>query len=441
MELDDVRDYIATNSGNHIVYIEYQYQQLGKDESWFNKVCALLNNNKLKIQREIFLKRIHGSSMSPYELEDLQAIEDLKGTIIEELFILKIFKLDIYTPLVKNRVYFIGVDVAGGYGEDNSAITIWDPYTMKTVAEFKSSNIGVKDLIKFLFILVRKYLPRSILAIERNHNGEAVLDHLRDTEIRGNIYFDDSKEPSSNIDEKLDAHGQVQNEAARRKFYGIWTGAKSRELMFGLLENFILEHKESFVGIHIINDLMKLVRTKSGKIEAQKGFHDDNIMSFLMCLYLYYYGNNLTRFGFTRGVVPGEEDRNKGMVYEDIYNALSDSERAALGMDDMSLADYQLNIKAQIENARSGLISHDELKEGLMEVPNNPTQPNKPQPQRQMQPMDPYQRRMLNEMMQAQRESETFNQKINFTNAYRNMDNEAEDYDPFDASLFAELNE
>jgi len=206
------------NSENNIVYIEYQYQQLGKDETWFNKVCALLNNNKLKIQREIFLRRMHGSSQSPYDPEDLDAIQDKKGTIKEELFINRIFKLDIYETLVKNRIYFIGVDVSNGYGLDNSAVTIFDPYALKVVAEFKSPHIGVKDLIKFLYILVRKYLPNSILAIERNANGEAVLDHLRDSEIRGNLYFDNSKE--INVDDKLDGQGFIRKEAARRQLYG-----------------------------------------------------------------------------------------------------------------------------------------------------------------------------------------------------------------------------
>lgn len=271
MSIDDVRDTIETNSGNGIVYIEYQYQQLGKDESWFREVCRVLNNNPLKIKREIFLKRIHGSETSPYAPEDLEAIAEKKGKIIEERFINKLFKLDIYTPIVKNKCYFVGVDVANGYGADNSAVTVWDPYTLKTVAEFKSANIGVKALIKFLYVLIKKHLPRSLLCIERNANGEAVLDHLRDTDIRGNIYFDNSKDiVGSNIDEKLDADGMLKREAARRRLYGVYTQGKSREVMFGLLEGHIAEHKDGFVGENIINDIMRLVRVR-GKIQAGPG--------------------------------------------------------------------------------------------------------------------------------------------------------------------------
>lgn len=271
MDVDDVKDAIESNSANGIVYIEYQYQQLGKDETWFRQVCRVLNNNPLKIKREVFLMRMHGSQNSPYAPEDLEAISEKEGTIIEEIFINKLFKLDVYTSLVREKCYFIGVDVANGYGADNSAVTVWDPYTLKTVAEFKSANIGVKALIKFLYVLVRKYLPRSILIVERNANGEAVLDHLRDTEIRGNLYFDSSKDlVGDNIDEKLDAEGMLKREAARRRLYGVYTQGKSREIMFSLLDGHIQEHKDGFVGHNIISDIMKLVRYHN-KIQAEAG--------------------------------------------------------------------------------------------------------------------------------------------------------------------------
>lgn len=438
MPIEDVKEYIATNSGNNIVYIEYQYQQLGKDEAWFNRVCSLLNNSKIKIQREIFLQRIHGSSNSPYDVEDLQAIQELKGTIKEEIYINKIFKLDVYEPLIKNKIYFIGVDVASGYGEDNSAVTVFDPYKLKAVAEFKSANIGVKDLIKFLYILVRKYLPSSILAIERNHNGEAVLEHLRDTEIRGNIYFDDTKDPAGNIDEKLDVEGFLKQEAARRKMYGIWTGTKSRELMFGLLENYIHEHKEAFVCENIISDIMKLVR-KNGKIQAEIGFHDDSIMSFLMCLYLYYYGNNLIRFGFTRGALPDAEEQNKGMDYGEILDALSENDRSYFGITEETIHDYSYYIpdmKSAIENARKGLISENEMKKELVSGNTDTTikGPN-------IQNLDPYSRKIFAEMQEATRESEAFNRGINFVNSYHSLDDEYDTSIDFDPNLFNELND
>ena len=440
-DIEDVKEYISVNSSNNIVYIEYQYQQLGKDEAWFNRVCALLNNSKLKIAREIFLRRLHGSSLSPYELEDLQAIQDLKGTIIEELYINRIFKLNIYEKLDKGTIYFVGVDVAGGYGADNSAITIWNPYTLKTVAEFKSAHIGVKALIQFLYVLVKKYLPRAILAIERNYNGEAVLDHLRDTDIRGNLYFDNSKS-ATNVDDKLDSKGFLVQEARNRQLYGIYTHAESRERMFGLLETFVKEHKESFVGEYIIDDLMKLVRTKQGKIAAQSGMHDDNIMSFLMCLYLYYFGNNLSRYGFIRGAVTDEE-RNKGMYYgeESVYDYLSDVDKQALGITEETIQNNidinNLDISSMIQNNR-GFISAKELRQALNEMDDDTnTQHQYINP---LTKADPYQMKLYMEMQQAQRESDAFNQRMNLGSSYRNMDYDDSDYGISD-DFFRELND
>lgn len=444
--IDEVRDYVDANSGNKILYIEYQYQQLGKDEAWFNRVCALVNNNKLKIQREIFLKRMHGSSLSPYDLEDLQAIQELKGNIVEEIFINKVFKLDVYTKLKKDKIYFVGVDVAGGYGSDNSAITVWDPYTLKTVAEFKSPYISVKSLIQFIYVLIKKYLPRSILAIERNYNGEAVLDHLRDTDILGNIYFDNTK-TAVKIDDKFNSKGFLEEEAQNRRFYGIYTKAESRERMFGLLETFVKEHKDSFVSANVIDDLMKLVRTRTGKIEAQTGFHDDSIMSFLMCLYLYYFGNNLSRYGFIRGVVD-EEELNQGMHYDAnaVYGYLNENEKAALGITDETISmenDYNnLDITKMIQdNANKGFISTQELHKALADMDASETPDNGPR-RNPLQQMDPYQLKVFNEMQQAQRESEAFNQRLNLGSSYRNMDDDYSEFnDGFDDGLFTELND
>jgi len=435
--IEDVKEYIEINSGNNIVYIEYSYTQLGKDDVWFNKVCSLLNNNPLKIKREIFLQRLRGSSQSPYEPEDLARIEELKGQIKEEIFINKLFKLDIYEPLRKDKCYFIGVDVANGYGEDNSAVTIFDPYTIQPAAEFMSANIGVKDLIKFLYVLVRKHLPRSILAIERNANGEAVLDHLRDTDIRGNIYFDNSKDMvGSNIDDKLDAQGMLVREAKRRKLYGIYTQGKSRELMFSLLEGHIKDYKDKFITNNIINDLMKLVRTKTGKIAAGPGFHDDSIMSYLMCLYLYYYGNNLHRFGFVRGQLPDEDNRNKGMTYDQMEDYLSENDKEFFkGVNFTSLDEINVidNVKQLIEDKR-GLVTHEELDMASGKKKTN----NIPQPRK----LDEYELKIRNEMAKAQRESDLFNRNIKFVSSSENMDLDMDEtLDDMPLDLFDELNE
>lgn len=434
MPIEDVKESISKNSSNDIVYIEYQYQQLGKDENWFNDVCKLLNNNPLKIKREIFLMRLHGSSESPFAPEDIEAISELRGKIKEQITINKLFILNLYESLEKNKCYFVGVDVSSGGGDDNSAVTIWDPYTKKTVGEFRSPYIGVKDLIKFLYILVRKYIPKCLLIIERNANGEAVLDHLRsDPWVSHNLYFDSSKDiVGDDVDDRLDAKGFLQSQAIRRKIYGVYTQKKSREKMFDILETHVREEKEGFVGHYVIDDINKLVR-KNNKIQAGAGFHDDSIMSYLLCLYVYYYGTNLHRFGFMRGADLEHIQQETVASYSEVLDAMSDNDREFF--QDVNPRSYdaimdKIDIKKKIEETR-GLITAGELQESIGRQNNYGEE--------MLSHMDQYEREIYFEMKRAEKESLAFNRAKGLRSSYENMNDDIDDYD-FDDNLFADLN-
>lgn len=350
--VDEVEDYISTNSGNGIIYIEYQYTQLGDDEEWFKKTCRTLLNNPVKIKREIFLQRMRGSSESPFDMEELEVLQEHKGTILEEIFINKFFKLDIYEPLSRELTYLVGVDASHGLGKDNSAVTIIHPRTLKTVAEFKSPYIGVTDYTKFLQVLIRRHIPNAILCIERNNVGEAIIDALRQTDVRNRIYFDDSKDLVG-IDDKLDSQGFLQRESAKRKMFGVYTQTKSREIMMTLLDTHMQEHKEKFVGLNVINDILSLVRNKRGKVEAAAGFHDDSVMSYLIALYVWYYGKNLSRFGFSKAQEVPEDERNNGLTYEDLVQELpSDVQQSFTNAGSLTQDDYSLKMRMEIEKAR-----------------------------------------------------------------------------------------
>ena len=202
--------------------------------------------------------------------------------------------------------------------------------------------------------------------------------------------------------------------------------------MFSLLDGYVKEHKESFVGANVIDDLMKLV-TKNGKIQAVQGQHDDSIMSFLMCLYVYYYGNNLSRYGFVRGHIPNEEERNTGMDYGEIVAELSDNDKAFFGIDNSSAYQQEMNIDiASMINEGRGLITREELHNEISNTGNKkiktPT-------------MDAYTSKIYNEMLKAQRESEAFNSRVGFSTGYRNIDESSDDTDYLmDLDIFDDLN-
>ena len=299
----EIRNYVKTNAPDSgIVYVEYNYKQLGEGDEWLNEMARLLFNDKIKIRREIHLHRIHGSNMSPFEAEDLQAISEMKKAPIREEIIMGVYKFDIYEELHPGKIYITGVDCSQGVGQDNNAMTVLDPDTLKPVAEFKSPYISLPDFKRLIIHIVTNYIPRTILAIERNMTGSAVIDDLLEhPQIRRNIYFEKVSDIHKLIDEHLDDKGFLARQAMKRKFNGVHTGPKSRELMMKILEMHVHEMKDTFVTKNVTGDLLNLVKNKRGKIEAASGRHDDSIMSYLIALYVYYHGKNLLHFGYVKG--------------------------------------------------------------------------------------------------------------------------------------------
>ena len=156
----------------------------------------------------------------PFSQEDLDIIKLHIKEPIRTIFFGKFrqYQFNIYEDLDLSYPPIIGVDVAGATFNDSSAITVIDSRTTRVCATLNCNCIPADDLAQVIYELVTKYMPNAILAIERNANGEAVLDHLRDSEIRGNLYFDNSKDLQ--VDDKLDGQGFIRQESARRRLYG-----------------------------------------------------------------------------------------------------------------------------------------------------------------------------------------------------------------------------
>ena len=324
------KEIIAANSENGICYIEYSYTQLGLDENWFKKLCKLVNGDPTAIKRELLLQRIRGSKDSPFSEEDLMAIQEIKPNIIEEHYIMDLYQLNVYKKLNPKYPYIVGVDVATGTNNDSTAVSVVNPYTLQIDAEFRSPIMGYPDLKRFLYQLVKKYIPNALLCIEKNHGGDSVIQDLRETVLNRNLYHNMEKDLVDDNNVKMNK-GHIEREVERRRCYGVFTGKNSRPLMIDLLFITVQEHKERITSHFLIDDILKLVR-KNGKVQAAVGEHDDSVMSYLIALYVYTYGKNLNRWGIVKGMKePGTEGDDNGAQYEDAYqyamNNLSEDDR------------------------------------------------------------------------------------------------------------------
>ena len=314
---NEVLQYVKNNGENGIVYIEYSYKQIGLTDEWLREMYNKISN-PLVVKREILLQRLRGSSQSPFDQEDIEYMVNSIHPVQEELLILEHFRFDIYKTLNRRTPYLIGVDCSTGTNGDNNAITILDPYEVEPVAEFKCPYIGETLFEKLLQELIRKYLPMGVLCIERNSVGDGIVDHLMNSPIAQNLYTDKGADlVEINMNDNQTVESMLKKRGSIKKYTGVYTGTKSREDMMTILMRHVAEFKDKFITKNITEDISRLVRTNSGKIEAGPGFHDDSIMSYLMCLYVYYHGNNLYKYGIVKGSKEIKEE-NKGLTYDDI---------------------------------------------------------------------------------------------------------------------------
>lgn len=318
---NELLQYVKNNGGNGIVYIEYSYKQLGLTDEWLRNMYNKIQN-PIVVKREILLQRIRGSSDSPFDQEDIEYLASMIQPVIDEMYILDHFRFDIYKKLERLTPYLVSIDCSTGTNGDSNAITIINPYTVRPDAEFKCPYIGETQFEKLIIELVQQHIPRACIIIERNSVGDGIIDHLLNSPIRSNLYFDKNRDlVEENLADASNNVSMLKRQGEQKKYYGVYTNNQSREDMFAILFRRMAEFKDDFVTKNITDDIAHLVRFKSGKIAAAEGAHDDSIMSYLIGMYVWYHGNNLAAFGIIKGSRE-IENQNQGLkrTVEDIEN-------------------------------------------------------------------------------------------------------------------------
>ena len=113
MEQEEMEAFAQAGGSNSIVYIEFQYYQIGLDEVWLNNISNKIGD-ALTVRREILLQRLHGSSLSPYPQEDIEYIVERMHKPIDILFVRNYYQVKVYEPIDPTIPYILGVDCSTG---------------------------------------------------------------------------------------------------------------------------------------------------------------------------------------------------------------------------------------------------------------------------------------------------------------------------------------
>lgn len=312
---DELSTWMDKNSQNGYLYIEYNYQQLGNSNKWFENQCKDLLYDWTKIRREILLQWNNAATNSPFDENDLR---DLRSKLIhpienESIVINKYYKLNVYRHLEPAKKYIITTDPAKGKGgnADRTAITVIDAHTKECCAIFKSNTIQYKETFRFLYTLVNNYIPNSVLVVE--NNIDTLIEYILNSSLRHLLYYEFNKTTIKDKRKK----GKLVNKSNDNIIYGITTTSNNRPKYFDILFEMVRNEQELINCEELVEEIELLEYKSETRIEATSGKHDDVIMSYLMGLFILMHGNNRPRFGLFYADDLGTEFKN---VSNDIFN-------------------------------------------------------------------------------------------------------------------------
>ena len=307
-----IMDIMASNTNSSFVHIEYNYQQLGKDEKWFKELCVNMEKNWPEIRREVLLEWSAATENSPFAKEDLDTIRGLLRSPIYSFMLFNRYTVYVYERINLKYPPLIGVDVSGGYQRDSSAITIVDSLSTRVAAEFNCNYISPNDLAAVIFEIVSKYLPNAVVNIERNGGyGSSVIAKLLLTSIKSNLFFTIKDKV---IEERV-AGTHITKRTQKTKVYGSDSTHAEREKLMDILRNRVEYHKDKVISKTIYDELCGLEVKKNGRIEHSTNTHDDQVFSWLWALYIYYEGGDLmSNWGIQRRVLKTDAELDEAIL-------------------------------------------------------------------------------------------------------------------------------
>lgn len=321
-----LKEVAEANTDSSFFYIRFTYQQLGSSEQYFKEMVRDLKKDWAAIRREVLLEWSLTSDNSPFDPNDLELIATMVREPIRRIVLRKGFAIDLYKQ-IEDPHYppIIGVDVSGGYSRDSSAITIIDSKTTDVVGDFNCNYISTNDLAHLIYELVVKFMPNAIVNVERNGGfGASVLSTLKETKIKRNLYY----EIKDRIFEERTFGGMNQTikRTQKCKVYGFDETKNSRDLLMQILRERVDNHKSKFLSPKILAELRTLEYKKNGRIEHTAQGHDDQIFSYLMAMYVWYEGKELTeRYGLQKVTIHTDEDDEDRIDIDNNYTDISEA--------------------------------------------------------------------------------------------------------------------
>tara|TARA_R110002012_G_scaffold11181_4_gene50740 strand:- start:6526 stop:7995 length:1470 start_codon:yes stop_codon:yes gene_type:complete len=150
--------------------------------------------------------------------------------------------------------YILAADASYGRGQDFSAFHVINLYNGEQVAEFYSNKTSLSEFARSIHDTGNDYNMAHVV-VERNGLGIPLIQELFERLEYENIWMDDKQE------------------------FGFQMTTQSREKVLSFLEESLRTSRFRVNSERTVDELNTFIITDTGKIEADKGYHDDLVMS------------------------------------------------------------------------------------------------------------------------------------------------------------------
>jgi len=180
--------------------------------------------------------------------------------------------------------------------------------------------MGAIDQMRVITFLAT-LIPKGVFCPETNNVGKTLVDFFQEApNLRHRVYYDPNLDLGKNVvtPAQEDTTAILKKKAQEKKNIGVYLTAKIREDMFVLLKKLLRNYRHLIRAKNLVDELGTLIKSKTGKIQAMTGAHDDYVMAYLHVIYIIHYGANLERFGIYKEYFIWEKAGEIIEEYEDI---------------------------------------------------------------------------------------------------------------------------
>ena len=303
VKFDDIYDYeskklydgfekaIDDPEVNAFISMKILWSDTHRDEAWYNAQCKELNFNQRKINQELDLVFL-GSSTSIFHDDIIAKLIPKKEKFNIKLPFGNSFKM--FSECIPGELYLLGIDTAmsAGINSDYSAITLTHASSGQEVGAWhgkfsvvKRFSALVKTLIKALVKLYNMSEETLLAIIERNSIGKEVVEELvyndpiQDDFSYESYLFKEEVKNTKGLPTGDYTIGLYTSNAGK-------TGNGKRDQYFNELMNMVNDRPDLIHSDLLIDELRNLEQKATTRIEAMRGQHDDNVLSYCFTLYV-----------------------------------------------------------------------------------------------------------------------------------------------------------